>query len=147
MSSRILWIVSAAFVALAASCGPKPLPPVAPVEVAAKQPVEPAKAVPAEENPFFAEWTTPFGVPPFDRIKPEHYMPAFEKGIEDHNAEIKAITASTDSPTFANTLEVLEKSGALLAKVMSFSSISEIRDCVDAAMRKRFPEEFPANGQ
>lgn len=117
MSSRILWIVSAAFVAFAASCGPKPIPPAAPVEIEAARPVEPAQAAPAEENPFFGEWTTPFGVPPFDRIKPEHYMPAFEKGIEDHDAEIKAIVAWPEDPTFATTVEALDRSGALLAKV------------------------------
>ena len=112
-------LVAVALAALAVSCGPSLLPPAAPVEVEAKKPATPAAGpVKAEENPFFTEWTAPFGVPPFDEIKPAHYMPAFEKGIEDHNAELQAIGGSADAPTFANTLEALEKSGALLAKVM-----------------------------
>ena len=37
-------------------------------------------------NPFFEEWTTPYGVPPFDRIRPEHFLPAFERGMSLHNA-------------------------------------------------------------
>ncbi len=69
------------------------------------------------DNPFFEEWDTPFGVPPFDRIKDEHYMPAFEKGMEENLAEIDAIVNNPDEPTFANTLEELERSGKLLSKV------------------------------
>jgi len=71
----------------------------------------------ASENPFFQEWDTPFGVPPFKQIKDEHYMPAFKKGMEDNLAEIDAIVNNADAPTFANTLEELERSGKLLNKV------------------------------
>ena len=69
------------------------------------------------ENPFFQEWDTPFGVPPFDQIKDEHYMPAFEKGMEENLAEIDVIVNNPEAPTFANTLEELERSGKLLSKV------------------------------
>ncbi len=69
------------------------------------------------ENPFYVEWNTPFGTPPFDNIKEAHYMPAFEEGISQQQAEIEAITSNTESPTFANTIETLENSGALLDKV------------------------------
>lgn len=69
-------------------------------------------------NPFFEEWTsTPFGTPPFDKIEQDHYLPAFEKGIEEQNAEIETIVNNEDEPTFANTIEALEYSGALLTKV------------------------------
>ncbi|MEL6536436.1 MAG: M3 family metallopeptidase [Bacteroidota bacterium] len=68
-------------------------------------------------NPFFQEWDTPFGVPPFDQIKNEHYMPAFEKGVEENLAEIDAIVNNPEEPTFANTLEELERTGKLLSKV------------------------------
>jgi len=68
-------------------------------------------------NPFFAEWTTPFGVPPFDEIKVEHYLPAVQKGIEEHNAEIAAIVNNPEEPTFENTILAFDKSGALLQKV------------------------------
>jgi len=69
------------------------------------------------ENPFFVEWDTPYGVAPFDQIKNEHYMPAFKKGMEEHNAEIKAIVENQAAPTFENTIEAMEYSGALLDKV------------------------------
>jgi peptidyl-dipeptidase Dcp len=68
-------------------------------------------------NPFFQEWDTPFGVPPFDRIELAHYEPAIMKGMEDHNAEIDAIATNAEAPTFANTIEALDGAGALLTKV------------------------------
>ncbi|MDD8026231.1 MAG: M3 family metallopeptidase [Acidobacteriota bacterium] len=68
-------------------------------------------------NPFFTEWTAPFGTPPFDQFKPAHYMPAYEKGMADQKAEIAAVAVSTEAPTFANTVEALERSGRLLSKV------------------------------
>lgn len=71
----------------------------------------------SSENPFFQEWDTPFGIPPFDKIKNEHYMPAFEKGMEENLAEIDAIVNNPEDPTFANTLEELERAGKLLTKV------------------------------
>ena len=68
-------------------------------------------------NPFEQEWETPYGVPPFHQIKDEHYMPAFKKGMEENLAEIDAIVNNPEAPTFANTLEELERSGKLLNKV------------------------------
>jgi peptidyl-dipeptidase Dcp len=69
------------------------------------------------DNPFYQEWDTPFKVPPFNIIKDEHYMPAFKKGMEENLAEIDAIVNNSEVPTFANTLEELERSGKLLTKV------------------------------
>ena len=69
------------------------------------------------ENPFFKEWTTPFGVPPFDEIKVEHYVPAVKEGIKQQEAEIEAIVNNADEPTFENTILAFDKSGALLSKV------------------------------
>lgn len=71
----------------------------------------------ASENPFFQEWDTPFGIPPFDLIKDDHFMPAFEKGMEENLAEIDAIVNNTEAPTFVNTLEELERTGKQLTKV------------------------------
>lgn len=71
------------------------------------------------DNPFFAEYGTPFEVPDFTKIKTEHYIPAFEEGIKQHAAEIDAIAENTEAPTFENTLVALDKSGALLDKVSS----------------------------
>ena len=69
-------------------------------------------------NPFFTEYSTPHQVPPFDKIENEHFLPAFEKGIEEQKAEIDAITKIAE-PTFDNTIAALDYSGALLTKVSS----------------------------
>ena len=58
-------------------------------------------------NPFFETWTTPFGLPPFDRIRPEHFPAAFDRAMAEHNAEVALITGSAMAPTFANTIEAL----------------------------------------
>lgn len=68
-------------------------------------------------NPFFSEWKTPFQVPPFNEIKNEHYLPAFEEGIKQKESDILKITGNKGIPTFKNTIEALEKSGQLLTKV------------------------------
>jgi len=70
-----------------------------------------------EMNPFFSEYGTEFNVAPFDKIEVKHYLPAFEKGIEEHNTEIAAIVNSTEAASFENTIETLEYSGILLTKV------------------------------
>ena len=69
------------------------------------------------DNPILQEWDTPFGTPPFDKIKNEHYLPAFEYAMQAHINEIDAIIANADAPTFANTLEDLERSGSSLSRV------------------------------
>lgn len=68
-------------------------------------------------NPFFSEFDTPYQVPPFDKIQLEHYTEAFEAGMKAHNEEINAITVTRDRPTFENTIEALEYSGAMLSRV------------------------------
>ena len=76
-------------------------------------------------NPFFQDWITEYEVPPFMDIKNEHYMPAFKKGMEDNLAEIEVIIKNTEAPTFANTIEELERSGKLLGKVQRvFSNLA-----------------------
>jgi peptidyl-dipeptidase Dcp len=69
------------------------------------------------DNPLVAEFTTPFGVPPFDLIKPAHYMPAFKLGMEEHLKEIDAIINNKEQPTFENTIVAMDESGELLTKV------------------------------
>lgn len=69
------------------------------------------------KNPFFTEWTTPYGVPPFNEIRLEHYLPALQEGIKQHEAEIDAIVTNSEEPTFENTILALDKSGQLLDKV------------------------------
>jgi peptidyl-dipeptidase Dcp len=68
-------------------------------------------------NPFFETYTTPFEVPPFDKIHNAHYLPAFQEGMKQQNAEIEAIVSSAETPGFANTIEALDRSGELLNKV------------------------------
>jgi peptidyl-dipeptidase Dcp len=68
-------------------------------------------------NPFYTDWDTPFGVPPFDAIALEHYSPAFEEGMKQQMAEIDAIANSSETATFENTIESLDRSGELLSKV------------------------------
>lgn len=69
------------------------------------------------QNPFFSTYKTPFGTPPFDKIKNEHYEPAIDKGIKEHFAEIDKIVKSKAEPTFENTILPYEESGKLLSKV------------------------------
>jgi peptidyl-dipeptidase Dcp len=71
------------------------------------------------DNPFFSEWKTPYGVPPFDKIKDEHYLPAIKEGIVRNIKEIEAITVNSDDPTFENTILALDKSGDFLMRVSS----------------------------
>lgn len=68
-------------------------------------------------NPLLQEWNTPFGVPPFDKIKDADYLPAFRYAMKEHNEEIDAIVNNQDVMTFENTIEALELSGSDLDKV------------------------------
>ncbi len=68
-------------------------------------------------NPFLTEWDTPYGIPPFDEITTEDYIPALEEGIRQHDEEIRAITSCAEKPTFENTIVPLELSGELISKV------------------------------
>ena len=71
------------------------------------------------KNPLLTESTAPFGAPEFDKIKNEHYLPAFEQGIAEAKAEIDAIVANQEEPTFENTIEAMEYAGQTLSKVAS----------------------------
>ena len=68
-------------------------------------------------NPLLQEWDTPYGVPPFDKIKDEHYEPAFEAAMAEQNENIQSIIDNEEAATFENTIEALEFSGLTLAKV------------------------------
>lgn len=91
------------------------------------------------DNPFFGEWNTPYGIPDFEKIKPEHYMPAFEEGIKQQKAEIDAIANNSEAPTFANTIEALEQSGDLLNEVSAvFFNLAE---CINSPEMEKIAEE------
>ena len=96
----------------------------------------------SEKNPFLVEWETPFGIPPYEEIKVEDYIPAIQKGIEQQNAEIEAITSNPDAPTFENTIVPLELSGEILSKVTGvLYNVSETdrSDSLDAVMSQAIP--------
>lgn len=91
------------------------------------------------DNPFFGEWNTPYSIPDFEKIKPEHYMPAFEEGIKQQKAEIDAIANNSEAPTFANTIEALEQSGDLLNEVSAvFFNLAE---CINSPEMEKIAEE------
>lgn len=71
------------------------------------------------ENPLLTESPLPYGAPQFDKIRTEHYLPAFKEGIAEAKADIDAITSNPDAPTFANTIEALEFAGEKLGDVSS----------------------------
>lgn len=76
-------------------------------------------------NPFFETWTTPFGTPPFEVIETGHFKPAYLKALADHEAEVAAIGAAAEPPSFDNTIAALERSGQLLRRVeMVFGQLS-----------------------
>ncbi len=94
------------------------------------------------ENPFFCEWDTPFGVPPFDQIKLDHFKPAFIKGMEEELAAVDAIINNTDEPTFENTIKALQFTGELLDKTQrAFGPLSSANtnDSVQALSREMSP--------
>jgi len=74
-------------------------------------------------NPLFSEFDTPNGVPPFDLIKAEYFLPAFEEGMKRHDAEIDSIVNNPDKPTFENTIVALDESGRMLSRVGSVLSV------------------------
>ncbi len=69
------------------------------------------------DNPFYVEWNTPFGTPPFDKIELAHYEPAIIEGMARHAAEIAEIAYNKDMPSFANTIEAMDKAGSMLTRV------------------------------
>ena len=100
------------------------------------------------ENPILAEWDTPYGVPPFDQIQEADYLPAFREGMAEHKVEVQAVIDNPDDPTFANTIEALERSGAQLTKasnaffpVRSAHSNEEIR-AIAAEIAPEFAAHF-----
>ncbi len=69
------------------------------------------------ENPLLKEWKTPFKAPPFPEFRPEHFRPAFDAALAEHDAEIAAIAENAEPPSFANTVDALELGGETLRRV------------------------------
>src|ERR1700729_3817035 len=74
---------------------------------------------PIYANPLLQPWTGPFEAPPFDRFEPQQFRPAFDAALAQARAEIDAVAADPAAPTFANTIEALERSGRTLDRVAS----------------------------
>jgi peptidyl-dipeptidase Dcp len=85
------------------------------------------------QNPFFAEWDTPYGIPDFTKIQEKHYIPAVEAGIAQQQAEIDAIIADQDAPTYENVVVAYERSGSVLDRVSNVLFNVAESDVVDAA--------------
>ena len=106
-------------------------------------------SVPAA-NPLLVESTLPFNLPPFDRIKDEHFAPAFDQGIADQLKEVDAIATNSAPPTFENVLVALERSGRLLTRVDEvFSNLvgantNPTLDQVDKAMAPKLAAQHDA---
>ena len=93
-------------------------------------------------NPFFTEYTTPYGVPPFDQIEVAHYKPALLKGMEEQTKEVEAIVSNPEEPTFENTIVALDQCGQLLQKAMyAFSGQSSVNtnDEIQELEREIYP--------
>ena len=96
------------------------------------------------DNPFFeSEWDTPYGAPPFDRIKTYHFKPAFEQGMSLHNVEIDQIVNSAEEPTFENTVLAYDNSGEMLSRVATVFGMLSAAD-TDDEMQALSAEAYPA---
>lgn len=96
-----------------------------------------------KNNPLLQEWTTPHETPPFDKIQIEHYVPAVEYALAEAKADVDAIIANTEVPTFENTIVALETSGELLDKTTSVlfnMNSAETNDGIQAATRELSPK-------
>ena len=96
----------------------------------------------ATSNPLLAPWNTPYGLPPFDEVAPEHFRPAFDLALRQQRDEIDAIAASPDAPTFDNTVAAFDRSGRLLARLEGlFYSLtsSETTTALQAVQRELAP--------
>ncbi len=107
---QILWPLAGLMAIGLAACDRESAPPAADETAGGGEPAA------VTGNPFFAPSDLPYLLPPFDRIENEHYAPAFERGMAEQAAEIAAIAANAEPPTFDNTIIAMEKSGAILER-------------------------------
>ena len=68
-------------------------------------------------NPLLQPWTAPHGLPPFDQLRPGHFEPALRHAMAEHRVELGAIAASTEAPSFANTVAAFDRAGRSLGRV------------------------------
>jgi len=102
------------------------------------------------DNPFFEDWTAPFGAPPLDKIKPEHFPPAYDRALAKHTAEVAAIAENRSSPSFDNVVLALEKSGRLLTRIegvfgnLTSSATNEELQAIELEMAPRLSAHWSA---
>jgi peptidyl-dipeptidase Dcp len=98
----------------------------------------------SHDNPLLQDWTAPYGLPPFQRVRPEHFDPAFTLAMQAHLAEVEAIAANPQPPDFDNTVAALDRSGRLLTRIsllfgnLAGSETSPALQAVERAMAPRF---------
>lgn len=95
------------------------------------------------DNPLLVAYETPFNVPPFDKIKDEHFRPAFQEALKQHNLEIDSIVNNTEEPTFENTIIALENAGSLLSNISTvFYNLNSANtnDSIQAIAKDLAPE-------
>ncbi len=101
-------------------------------------------------NPFLEEWTGPFGAPPLDRIRPEHFPPAYDRALAEHTAEVAAIAADPAPASFTNVIVALETSGRLLTRVegvfhnLTSSATSEALQAIELELAPRLAAHWSA---
>ncbi|MFC7598122.1 M3 family metallopeptidase [Terrabacter sp. GCM10028922] len=106
------------------------------------------ETTPATDNPLFTASALPFSLPPFDLIRDEHYPEAFDRGMDEHLAEVEAIAANPEPPTFDNTLVALELSGALLSRtsLAFFGTSSSLATDAVQAVEEEYAPKLTAHG-
>ena len=101
-------------------------------------------------NPFFEDWTAPYGAPPLDRISAEHFAPAYDRALAEHTAEIAAIAGNPDPAGFDNVVQALEKSGKLLTRVegvfynLTSAATNEALQAIELELAPRLSAHFSA---
>src|SRR5215469_8391263 len=101
-------------------------------------------------NPFFKDWTAPYGAPPLDRIAPDHFPPAYDRALAEHVAEIAAIAGNPEPPTFENVVVALEKSGQLLIRAegvfhnLASAATNETLQAIELEMAPRLSAHWSA---
>jgi len=105
---------------------------------------KPAASKAAGDNPLLGRWTTPFEMPPFDRIKIGHFVPAFDRAFAANRKEIAAVAGNTAAPSFANTIDALEQAGDFLDRVaavffnLAGTDTNEEMQAIERALAPRF---------
>ncbi|HRI18814.1 MAG TPA: M3 family metallopeptidase, partial [Burkholderiaceae bacterium] len=112
--------------------------------------VTPGTATPAPANPLLAAWQTPYGLPPFDAVRPEHFLPAFEQALREHRDELDAIAANPAAPDFDNTVAAFDRSGRLMTRLaglffnLASSETSPALQAVERELAPRLAEHDSA---